>query len=119
MIIKDERNQSFPPNYDAREGECSDLLVSYDHIVEFQDLIQNHLHIRDKRTHSQLQADLVEHLWHFQGRDPSSGGMIAEVGLDQFQFDLYQCKWEEPIVFRTERLSTRKIQEIKKIRITG
>ncbi|RWR94628.1 putative nuclease HARBI1 [Cinnamomum micranthum f. kanehirae] len=68
MIIEDERDQSLPPNYDAREGECSDLPVSRDHTTEFQDFIQNHLRIRDKRTHSQLQANLVEHLWHFQGR---------------------------------------------------
>ncbi|RWR76326.1 putative nuclease HARBI1 [Cinnamomum micranthum f. kanehirae] len=65
MIIEYERDQSLPPNYDAREGECSDLSVSRDHTAEFQDFIQNHLRIRDKRTHSQLQADLVEHLWHF------------------------------------------------------
>ncbi|RWR72185.1 putative nuclease HARBI1 [Cinnamomum micranthum f. kanehirae] len=68
MIIEDERDQSLPPNYDAREGECSDQLVSHDHTAEFQDFIQNHLCIRDKRTHFQLQADLVEHMWHFQGR---------------------------------------------------
>ncbi|RWR85203.1 putative nuclease HARBI1 [Cinnamomum micranthum f. kanehirae] len=68
MIIEDECDQSLPPNYDAREGECSNLPVSRDHTAEFQDFIQNHLLIRDKRTHSQLQADLVEHLWHFQGR---------------------------------------------------
>ncbi|RWR72100.1 putative nuclease HARBI1 [Cinnamomum micranthum f. kanehirae] len=36
--------------------------------TQSMDFIQNHLRIRDKRTHSQLQADLVEHLWHFQGR---------------------------------------------------
>ena len=68
MIIEDEHDQSLPPNYDAWEGECSDLAVSRDHTAEFQDFIQNHLRIRDKRTHSQLQADLVEHLWHFQGQ---------------------------------------------------
>ena len=68
MIIEDERDQSLPPNYDAWEGECSDLPVSRDRTAEFQDFIQNHLRIRDKRTHSQLQADLVEHLWHFQGQ---------------------------------------------------
>ena len=66
MIVENERDKSFPPNYNAREGKCSDLAVSCDHTVEFQDFIQNHLRIRDKRTHSQLQADLVEHLWHFQ-----------------------------------------------------
>ncbi|RWR76317.1 putative nuclease HARBI1 [Cinnamomum micranthum f. kanehirae] len=68
MIVEDECNKSLPPNYDAREGECYDLAVSRDHTAEFQDFIQNHLRIRDKRTHSQLQADLVEHLWHFKGQ---------------------------------------------------
>ncbi|RWR76319.1 putative nuclease HARBI1 [Cinnamomum micranthum f. kanehirae] len=68
MIVEDECNKSLPPNYDAREGECCDLAVSRDHTAEFQDFIQNHLRIRDKRTHSQLQADLVEHLWHFKGQ---------------------------------------------------
>ncbi|RWR97115.1 putative nuclease HARBI1 [Cinnamomum micranthum f. kanehirae] len=62
MIVEDERDKNIPPNYDAREGECSDLAVSRDHTAEFQDFIQSHLRIRDKRTHSQLQADLVEHL---------------------------------------------------------
>ncbi|RWR75069.1 putative nuclease HARBI1 [Cinnamomum micranthum f. kanehirae] len=35
MIIEDERDQSLPPNYDAQEGECSDLPVSRDHTAEF------------------------------------------------------------------------------------
>ena len=68
MIIEDERDQSLPPNYDAREGECNDFPMSRDHTAEFQDFIQNHLRIHDRRTHSQLQADLVEHLWRFQGQ---------------------------------------------------
>ncbi|RWR92309.1 putative nuclease HARBI1 [Cinnamomum micranthum f. kanehirae] len=35
MIIEDERDQSLPPNYDAREGEYNDLPMSRDHTVEF------------------------------------------------------------------------------------
>ncbi|RWR83961.1 putative nuclease HARBI1 [Cinnamomum micranthum f. kanehirae] len=54
MIVEDERDKSLPPNYNAREGECCDLAVSRDDIAEFQNFIQNHLCIRDKRTHSQL-----------------------------------------------------------------
>ena len=51
MIVEDERDESLSTNYDAREGECSDLVVSCDH-AKFQNFIQNHLRIRDTRTHS-------------------------------------------------------------------
>jgi hypothetical protein len=35
-----------------------------DILTEF---IHNHLRIRDKETHSQLQSELVEHLWQAHG----------------------------------------------------
>ncbi|RWR72915.1 putative nuclease HARBI1 [Cinnamomum micranthum f. kanehirae] len=35
LIIEDECDQILPLNYDAREGECSDLPVSRDHTAEF------------------------------------------------------------------------------------
>ena len=37
--------------------------VSQEPIAEVQNFIQSHIRIRDSETHSQLQADLVEHLW--------------------------------------------------------
>lgn len=61
MIVEDERDESLPLNYDAREGEGGDLAVPRDNTTQFHDLIRNHLHICDRGTYSRLQVDLVEH----------------------------------------------------------
>uniref|UniRef100_A0A2N9HV05 Uncharacterized protein n=1 Tax=Fagus sylvatica TaxID=28930 RepID=A0A2N9HV05_FAGSY len=37
--------------------------VSHAPTLEFMDFIRRHRQIRDRETHSQLQSDLVEHLW--------------------------------------------------------
>ena len=44
------------------EDECHDPM-SHNHTTESTEFIGCHLQIRDKRTHSQLQSNLVEHLW--------------------------------------------------------
>ena len=62
MIVEDERNeQNIDCNYDAIE-ESLRLAVSHERAPELYEFIQNHHYIRDRQTHSQLQADLVEHL---------------------------------------------------------
>ncbi|CAL5413495.1 unnamed protein product [Camellia sinensis] len=67
MIVEDERNEkNIDCNYDAIE-ESLPLVVSHERTPELYEFIQNHHHIRDRQTHSQLQADLVEHLWHLHG----------------------------------------------------
>ncbi|XP_040994339.1 uncharacterized protein LOC121240881 [Juglans microcarpa x Juglans regia] len=42
--------------------------ISRDNIPEFIEFIAQHHQIRDKDTHSQLQADLIDHLWNIHGR---------------------------------------------------
>ncbi|XP_028068936.1 uncharacterized protein LOC114271522 [Camellia sinensis] len=67
MIVEDERNeQNIDSNYDAID-ETLPPAVSHERTPELYDFIQNHHRIRDRQTHSKLQADLVEHLWHLHG----------------------------------------------------
>ncbi|CAL8169259.1 unnamed protein product [Prunus armeniaca] len=69
MIIEDERDDRLPRDYDVRNGESIDLVISHERTTEFQAFIRNHIRIRDKGTHNMLQADLVEHLWGWRGGD--------------------------------------------------
>ncbi|CAL9018056.1 unnamed protein product [Prunus brigantina] len=69
MIIEDERDDRLPRDYDVRNGESIDLVISHERTIEFQAFIRNHIRIRDKGTHNMLQADLVEHLWGWRGGD--------------------------------------------------
>ncbi|KAF8379490.1 hypothetical protein HHK36_028925 [Tetracentron sinense] len=65
MIVEDERDVYIPDlNYDVIE---ENITVSHERTVELSQIIQNHRHIRDRGIHSQLQTDLVEHLWKLQG----------------------------------------------------
>ncbi|KAM5583103.1 hypothetical protein ABKV19_003162 [Rosa sericea] len=71
MIIEDERVEratqddleTLARQYAEPDMDIDDVLVSRNHTIEFEDFISNHLRIRDKGTHTMLQADLVEHLW--------------------------------------------------------
>ncbi|KAL6178744.1 hypothetical protein ACLB2K_050262 [Fragaria x ananassa] len=71
MIIEDERTERIAFNdhailarqYVELDEQFEDLLVSRNHTIEFEEFISNHLAIRDRGTHSMLQADLVELLW--------------------------------------------------------
>ncbi|XP_004301522.1 PREDICTED: uncharacterized protein LOC101292908 [Fragaria vesca subsp. vesca] len=71
MIIEDERAERIAANdheilarqYVEPDEQFEDLLVSRNHTIDFEEFISNHLAIRDRGTHSMLQADLVEHLW--------------------------------------------------------
>ena len=61
MIVEDERdNGQHDYNYEAM-GEK--VRVSRTHAEELSAFLQMHQWIEDKANHSQLQADLVEHLW--------------------------------------------------------
>ena len=42
--------------------------VSYNPTCNLMQFIERHNSIRDRGIHSQLQADLVEHLWQLQGQ---------------------------------------------------
>ena len=71
MIIEDEHAERIAANdhdtlarqYAEPEDPIDDFIVSRSPTIQFQDFINNHLRIRDRETHSMLQADLVEHLW--------------------------------------------------------
>ncbi|XP_020271677.1 uncharacterized protein LOC109846848 [Asparagus officinalis] len=67
MIVEDERNNDYIDfTYDAAE-EAPTILVSHERTIDLCEFIQNHHRIRDRQTHSQLQLDLVEHLWERNG----------------------------------------------------
>ena len=41
--------------------------LSREHTNEFTEFIETYQCIRDHKIHSQLQSDLIEHLWQLQG----------------------------------------------------
>jgi len=61
MIIEDEgaMNLGFDHEYEVN----SFISVSHSEIPELHDFLQTHNRIRDRTTSSQLQEDLIEHLW--------------------------------------------------------
>lgn len=71
MIIEDERvehielddYETLARQYAEPETVIDELPVSREHTIEFDAFIANHLQIRNRGTHSMLQADLIEHLW--------------------------------------------------------
>ena len=64
MIIEDERHINEVERGDYEQFNTTILdPVSHAPTLEFMDFIRRHHQIRDKETHSQLQSDLVEHLW--------------------------------------------------------
>ena len=69
MIIEDECHlngvESF--DYEQVDGNSHDPM-SHNHTTESTEFIGCHLQIRDKRTHSQLQSNLVEHLWQLHSK---------------------------------------------------
>ena len=70
MIIEDERDPNGVQQDDDYEQvpESIPTTVSREPTIEVQNFIQSHIRIRDKETHSQLQDDLVEHLWKLHGQ---------------------------------------------------
>ena len=69
MIIEYERDEQdmLDFNYEQPDDNPPEL-VSHDHLDMLAEFIHNHLRIRDKETHSQLQSNLVEHLWQVHGK---------------------------------------------------
>jgi hypothetical protein len=70
MIIEDERDSNEVQQDDDYEQvpESIPIPVSREPTIEVQNFIQSHIRIRSRETHSQLQADLVEHLWQLHGQ---------------------------------------------------
>jgi hypothetical protein len=61
MIVEDERDEEVDFIYDQM-GE--NVTVSHADAPEHDAFIANYQKIKDNETHTQLQADLVEHLWN-------------------------------------------------------
>jgi hypothetical protein len=68
MIIKSEREH---PVYDPEPYHRQGPLANVDHQVPaaFTAFLAMRQEIRDANTHSQLQDDLVEHLWMLKGNN--------------------------------------------------
>ena len=70
MIVEDERHTYLGANdfdYDQIDDNGPEL-VSYNPTCNLVQFIERHNSIRDRGIHSQLQADLIEHLWQLQGQ---------------------------------------------------
>nr|XP_023897389.1 uncharacterized protein LOC112009287 [Quercus suber] len=68
MIIEDERDEAeaVDLNYEQIDDiSCTPMLREPTN--EFTEFIQVHQRIRDREVHSQLQMNLVEHLWQLKG----------------------------------------------------
>ncbi|KAG5554670.1 hypothetical protein RHGRI_012280 [Rhododendron griersonianum] len=64
MIVEDERDHNGVANLDFDPLDHTPLVeVSHDRTTELMELIRQHHRIRDRASHSQLQADLIEHQW--------------------------------------------------------
>ncbi|KAK6151075.1 hypothetical protein DH2020_016007 [Rehmannia glutinosa] len=68
MIVEDERDaRDLDFNYDALDDAIPPVSVSHEHTTELMKFIQCHHRIRDRNIHSQLQTDLIEHIWQIHG----------------------------------------------------
>ena len=74
MIIEDEGSVGII-DFDGSEANMPVSMLR-DTRQELTEFIQNHHQIRDRGTHSQLQADLVEHLWQRHGREDEDVGVF-------------------------------------------
>ncbi|XP_065623247.1 uncharacterized protein LOC136064850 [Quercus suber] len=68
MIIEDERdvNEAVEVDYEQIDDNPT-IQPSRENTNEFTEFIETHRCIRDHKIHSQLQLDLIEHLWQLQG----------------------------------------------------
>ena len=69
MIVEDKRDEQDLLDFDYEQwDENPPEPLSRDQTDNFREFIQNHICIRDQETRSQLQSDLVEHLWQLNGQ---------------------------------------------------
>ncbi|XP_030939981.1 putative nuclease HARBI1 [Quercus lobata] len=68
MIVEDERdvNEAVELDYEQIDDNPT-IQMSRENTNTFTEFIETHQCIRDRKIHSQLQTDLVEHLWQLQG----------------------------------------------------
>jgi hypothetical protein len=65
MIVEDKRDEyigEYDCNYDDMEEEVA---VSHSEASELDAFTHNYKNIKNNKTHTQLQADLIEHLWQY------------------------------------------------------
>jgi hypothetical protein len=67
MIIEDERARHL--GFDHEREVNSFISVSHGEIPKLHDFLQTHNRIKDRATSSQLQEDLIEHLWEQYGNE--------------------------------------------------
>jgi len=70
MIVEDERDLYQEADaFDCEQINDTPLEpLSREHTAEALDFIQNHHRIKDLEIHSQLQSNLVEHLWQIHSQ---------------------------------------------------
>ena len=68
MIVEDERdvNEAVELDYEQIDDNPT-IQMSRENTNTFTEFIETHQCIRDRKIHSPLQTDLVEHLWQLQG----------------------------------------------------
>lgn len=64
MIIEDEKDSQTDLNY---IGIGETVSVSHERTPQLHEFMETHMRIRDKEVHTQLQEDLIEHLWQRHG----------------------------------------------------
>ena len=68
MIVEDEQDVNKVVELDYEQiNDNPTIQLSQEHTNEFTEFIETHQYIRDHEIHSQLQTDLVKHLWQLQG----------------------------------------------------
>ena len=68
MIIEDKRDKVEAVDFNYEQiDEISCTPMSCESTNEFLEFIQVHQRIMDKEVHSQLQKNLVDHLWQLRG----------------------------------------------------
>ncbi|XP_052203949.1 uncharacterized protein LOC127809225 [Diospyros lotus] len=67
MVIEDEGD--IGNNDFDRSNANPPVEVSHAYTPELEDFMQTHYQIRDSVTHSQLQSDLIKHLWECHGEE--------------------------------------------------
>jgi hypothetical protein len=69
MIIEDERHEQDMLDFDYEQPDDNPPKpMSHDRPDMLVEFIHNHLRIQDKETHSQLQSNLIKHLWQVHGK---------------------------------------------------
>ncbi|XP_058223075.1 uncharacterized protein LOC131332791 [Rhododendron vialii] len=64
MIVEDERDEYVVQDMDYEQSDkVPPIEVLQEQLPDVMEFIQWHRHIRDRGAHSQLKADLIEHLW--------------------------------------------------------